>query len=94
MQHVVHPLDCTYTYGEVGQVPLEELHGGQVRQVTTFAGREVVDDPDDVSAADQLLSKVRADEAGAAGDQIRGHRLVLRRVSPTETRRAGLGGGS
>jgi hypothetical protein len=59
----------------VGQVALDQLHAGQVRQVAAVAGAQVVGDADRVAAADELFRQVRPDEPGAAGHEIRGHNV-------------------
>jgi hypothetical protein len=42
----------------------------EVADVVDASGRQVVDYVDLVTAAQELLAEVRADEAGAAGDEI------------------------
>ena len=57
---------------EVGDAPLDEGHTGVIQEVLDVlppAGGEVVDD-DDVVMLCQGVCKVRADEAGAAGDDV------------------------
>ena len=57
---------------EVGDAPLDERHPGVAEEVLDVfppAGGEVVDD-DDVVVLCQGVGKVRADEAGPAGDDV------------------------
>ena len=57
---------------EVGDAPLEKRHPGVVQEVLDVfppPGGEVVDD-DDVVVLCQRICKVRADEAGPAGDDV------------------------
>jgi hypothetical protein len=57
---------------EVGDAPLDEGHPGVVEEVLDVfppAGGEVIDD-DDVVVLCQGIRKVRADEAGTAGDDV------------------------
>ena len=50
---------------------------GDVREVAAVAGDQVVGDADRVAAADELFRQMRSDEAGAAGDEIRGHSVEV-----------------
>ena len=57
---------------EVGDAPLDERHPGVIQEVLDVfppPGGEVVDD-DDVVILCQGVGKVRADEAGPAGDDV------------------------
>jgi len=63
---------------EVGDAPLDEVHPGMIEEVLDVfppPGGEVVDD-DDVVILCQGVGKVRADEAGTAGDDV-AHEEVL-----------------
>ena len=55
---------------EVGEVAFEELDAGRCVEVAALAGDEAVDDADAMAAPDEFLGEMRADEAGAAGDEI------------------------
>ena len=59
-------------------VQVHELVGADVRDVGQRAGLEVVDADHAVAAAQQLVAEVRAEKAGAAGDQTGGHCRNLR----------------
>jgi len=64
---------------EVGDAPLDERHPGMVQEVLDVLpppGGEVVDD-DDVVVLCQGIRKVRADEAGPAGDDIAHEEFTL-----------------
>jgi hypothetical protein len=57
---------------EVGDAPLDEVHPGMIEEVLDVfppPGGEVVD-YDDVVVLCQRICKVRADEAGPAGDDV------------------------
>ena len=57
---------------EVGDAPLDERHPGVIEEVLDVhppAGGEVVDDHDVVVLCERVC-KVRADEAGPAGDDV------------------------
>jgi hypothetical protein len=65
---------------EVGDAPLDERHPGVVEEVLDVLpppGGEVVDD-DDVVVLCQGVCKVRADEAGPAGDDVAHEEFTLR----------------
>ena len=57
----------------IGQIAFDELHVGDVGQVRPLAGDQTVHDADGFAATSQLLTQVRADETGAAGDEIVSH---------------------
>ena len=58
---------------QVGEIAFEELDAGKVIEIAALAGDQVVDDADAVAAANEFFREVGSDEAGAAGDEIRGH---------------------
>src|SRR5207302_511765 len=49
---------------------VEAIVGLEVPDVVDTSGRQIVDDVDLVTAAQKLLRQVRANESGAAGDEI------------------------
>jgi hypothetical protein len=63
-EHAAHPV-------RVADVGLLEARAARERggEVLALAGGQVVDDQDLVAAIEQRVDEVRADEAGAAGDQ-------------------------
>ncbi len=74
VQHVVHAGNGLRGKRQIGEIAFEELGGLDDVEVGALAGDEAVGDADAVPAPQQFLREVRADEAGAAGDEIRvGH---------------------
>jgi hypothetical protein len=63
-EDAAHPLRVA-DVGLLEARPARERRG----EVLALAGGEVVDDHDLVAAVEELVDEVRADEAGAAGDQ-------------------------
>ena len=62
------------------EVALDDLDvPSELREVRPAAGREVVEHADVVAALEQRLDEVRADEAGAAGDEDALHAAPRRR---------------
>ena len=67
--------------GRVAQVGLDQL-GARVEVVRALAvrgGQQRVDDPHLLAALEQRVDDVRADEAGAAGDEDHGGETVAQR---------------
>ena len=62
------PCDHAGGHRRIREIALDELHA--VAQVVLVAGDEIVDDAHAVAARDELFGNVRADEAGAAGNEI------------------------
>ena len=54
--------------GDVGSDQSESVMAGEVRDVRRRPGREVVERDDLVPLVEQAFAEVRAEEAGAAGD--------------------------
>ena len=83
MQDVVHALYRGLRDVGLGQIAGHELGrrrsaagAGRLErrlEVVVLAGDEVVGDADAMTAPQQLLDQMRADETGAAGDEIRRH---------------------
>ena len=77
-------------HGErVGDVAFDQL--GVCRQVGAVAGGQVVEHADGVAVGDEGMAKMRADEAGAAGDEVcgAGHAAGLARIGLRRQRRLG-----
>ena len=70
MQHVIHPAHCPLGDGPLGQIAFEKIDARDVVEVAPLSGDEAVGDAHAVTAADELFGEVRADETGAAGDEI------------------------
>ena len=62
------PLTTLRRDQRIGEIALDELDA--VAQVVLVAGGEIVDDAHAVAARDERFGNVRADEAGAAGNEI------------------------
>ena len=77
MQHVVHALHRACGECHIGEIAFGELHARKMREILTFAGRQVVGDADRVAAAHQLLRKMRPDEASAARHQVGRHSVEV-----------------
>ena len=77
--------------GAVADVELDQLGAGRQRpvEVLAAAGREVVDDRHLVAAREQRVDQIRADEAGAAGDQSLHRASPILRGSASASRRSG-----
>ncbi len=58
---------------QIREIPFDELHARQVRQVLTLARDQAVDDADALAATDKFFREMRTDETGTAGDEIGGH---------------------
>src|SRR5262249_33637069 len=56
--------------GRVPQVAEHQLDGRDARKVLPPSGGEVVEDADTITAADERVDEVRADEAGVTGDDV------------------------
>jgi hypothetical protein len=74
---VKHVID---TFAEIGdtfhiqEIKLAKVNSaGQLRQVFTFAGFEVVESPNFFSATQEFVSEVRSNKTGDATDQIDSH---------------------
>src|SRR5204862_4210357 len=78
VQDVLAPLDGALGDRLVGEVAFHQFDSGVGRrQVLPLAGDEVVRDANRFAAAQQFFDQVRADEAGAARDQIPWHRSIV-----------------
>jgi hypothetical protein len=73
MQHIVDIPNGGLGDVRYGDIPFDELDPAKLFEISPLAGDEVVDDADRVTPADELFREVRADEAGAAGDEIGSH---------------------
>lgn len=73
--------DCLRDGGTIRQGRSNQLVGNPV-EVREPADREVVENPDSVTAFDEQPDERRADEAGTAGDE---DRPVQRRCAPADT---------
>ena len=79
MEDAVRARERIHEQVEVGDAPLDEVHPGMIEEVLDVfppPGGEVVDD-DDVVILCQGVCKVRADEAGPAGDDV-AHEEIMR----------------
>jgi hypothetical protein len=75
VEHVVHvPAGPGYRR-QVQQVGLVEVHAPQLGDVLPLSGGEVVQTPHALAPLQQGPRQGRSDEAGSAGDQVRGHSL-------------------
>ena len=77
MQHVIHALRSALRERQIGEVAFEELDARNVIEIAPVAGDEAVGDADAVAAADEFFREMRADEPGAAGDEVRSHSVEV-----------------
>jgi hypothetical protein len=77
MQDVIDSVDGAAGDILLGEIAFDEFHAGDVREILTLAGHQVVDDANAFAAADELFCQMGADETGAAGHEIVGHVSVV-----------------
>ena len=79
MQNIIHARTRRHASAGVGDVALDELEARPLRgrderfdvvEVRTFAGGEVVEADDALVELEQHFQKIRADETGAARDEV------------------------
>jgi hypothetical protein len=73
VQHVLHAVCRARGERFLREVALEEFRAADAGEVGALAGDQAVRDANAMSAAQQFFREVRADEPGAAGDEIVGH---------------------
>ena len=74
MEYIINAEHELAQQSEVGKVAKTQLDPLARRgQIIEAAGPEIVDDAHAIAARDQRVHQVRADEAGAAGDERNGH---------------------
>ena len=62
---------------QFGQIAFDELGRRNAVEIAAFARDQAVHDADAMTAPQELFREMRSDEAGAAGYQIRGHRVSV-----------------
>ena len=74
MQDVLDACDDPLRKRRVGEIPLDELHAGNVIEIAALAGDQAVGHTHLVSATNELFDEMRSDETRAAGHEVVGHR--------------------
>ena len=72
MEDVLDAVAGPFGERQVGQIAFEEFSRGNCVEVFAPAGDEAVRNADTMATSEELLSEMRSDEAGAAGNEIRG----------------------